>query len=399
MKHPWSLYLLVVVLIGCTPAGAQGVDATPTLAPALIPPAATATAVPTLSPTAIPVANTEPSEISATPVESREWQRYANDDYGFAFRYPATWTLAKDPIELGMPGGRAPHAIVLRRDPFRLLIQYKGANEDAVVGPGGHGAGDIVDWNAVTFFGQGIVKKALVFEGRVKSVFFGGPVQDLFFWVQLDHTGMGVDYSSIDLDEAVQAEFNQIVISFVRTQAAPSWQVAGWLGYVTGSSAGAQFDDALVLMPEGAGRVGIAGSTPELEAEIVALRDKPAPGNQAHFWGTLTCGVPDAGGCQLVVTRLRYGATDTEPEPVDGWEGTLVSLKAAGSNPPGAQFDDYFVLRGRFGAAYGLHSLDTNLQAQIEALRDTGAPFRVWGVLRCGIPDAFGSQIEVTRID
>ncbi|MBN1581791.1 MAG: hypothetical protein JXA89_13890 [Anaerolineae bacterium] len=88
----------------------------------------------------------------------------------------------------------------------------------------------------------------------------------------------------------------------------------------------------------------------------------------------------------------RY-VRDLEPEPVEGWEGTLVS------NPPGAQFDDYFVLHGRFGVAYGLHSLDADVQAQIEALRNTGTSFRVWGVLRCGVPDAFGSQIEVSRIE
>jgi hypothetical protein len=149
----------------------------------------------------------------------------------------------------------------------------------------------------------------------------------------------------------------------------------------------------LVLLPEGAGRVGIAGVTPELEAEIVALRDKQAPGNLVHIWGTLTCNVPDTNGCQLVATRLRYGATYTEPEPVEGWEGTLTG------NKPGTQFDDFFRLSGRFGVAYGLHSLDAGLQEQLDALRDTGKPFRVWGVLRCGVPDAFGSQIEVTRIE
>jgi len=63
------------------------------------------------------------------------------------------------------------------------------------------------------------------------------------------------------------------------------------------------------------------------------------------------------------------------------------------------QFDDYFVLSGPFGTAYGMHSLDADLQAQLEALRDTGTPFRVWGVLRCGVPDAFGAQIEVSRIE
>jgi len=281
-----------------------------------------------------------------------------------------------------------------------LLIQYKQVAEEVVVGPGGRGAGDIVDRGMVNFFGQETVKKALVFEGKVKSIFLGQPVQDLLFYIQLDNlAGPGVDYGSVDLGEELQAEFDQVLASFARTQAAQSWDAIGWLGYVVSNPPGAQFDDALVLSPEGAGQVGIAGSTPELEAEIVTLRDKPAPGHQAHFWGTLACNVPDVGGCQLLVTRLRYGANDTAPEPVEGWTGTLVSLEATRGEPPTTQFDDYFLLSGRFRVAYGIHSLDAGLQAELEALRDTGTPLRVWGALRCGVPDAFGSQIEVTRIE
>jgi hypothetical protein len=302
--------------------------------------------------------------------------------------------LVEDAAELGTPGGRAPHAIVLTRDALRLLIQYKQVAEQAVVGPGGHGAGDIVDSGTVRFFDQETTKKALILKGKTKSLFFGKPVQDLLFWIELsDHSGPGVDYGAIDLDKRSQVEFDQVIASFVRIEATSSWNAIGWPGYIVSNPSGAQFDDALVLLPEGTGRVGIAGSTPELEAELVALRDKPARGKEAHFWCTLTCNVPDVGGCQLLVTRVRYGANDTVPEPVEGWEGTLVS------NPPGSQFDDYFALHGRFGVSFGLDSLDANLRAQLESLRDTGTPFRVWGMLRCGVPDAFGAQIEVTRIE
>lgn len=80
-----------------------------------------------------------------------------------------------------------------------------------MVGPGGHGAGEIVDRGTVTFFGQETVKKALVFEGKLKSVFFGKPVEDLYFWIQLDdRAGPGVDYGAIDPGEALQAESDQV---------------------------------------------------------------------------------------------------------------------------------------------------------------------------------------------
>jgi hypothetical protein len=169
--------------------------------------------------------------------------------------------------------------------------------------------------------------------------------------------------------------------------------VVGWLGHVVSLPAGSQYDDYLVLQPEGAGEIGVEGANEAVEAEIVALRDHEEPGKYAHFWGALVCDVPDYGGCQLAVTRVRAGTAIADPEPVEGWEGTIVS------NPPGSQFDDYFVLAGDFAVGYGIGSTDPAVKAQLEGLRDTGITARVWGQLRAGVPDAFGSQIEVTRVE
>mgnify|MGYP000052703455 CR=1 FL=1 len=60
------------------------------------------------------------------------------------------------------------------------------------------------------------------------------------------------------------------------------------------------------LLGEGWNQV-IAAQDPTAHAEIVALRDHEEPGKYAHFWGSLACDVPDYGGCQLVVTRVRAG--------------------------------------------------------------------------------------------
>jgi putative hemolysin len=169
--------------------------------------------------------------------------------------------------------------------------------------------------------------------------------------------------------------------------------VVGWLGAVVSTPADAQFDDYVVLMPEGAGEVGIEGADASVEAQIVALRDREEPGKYAHFWGTLTCDVPDYGGCQLLVARVRVGTEVAEPEPVEAWEGVIVS------NPAGSQFDDYFVLAGGFPVGYGIGSIDPAIREQLAALRDTGITARVWGQLRAGVPDAFGSQIDVTRVE
>ncbi len=135
--------------------------------------------------------------------------------------------------------------------------------------------------------------------------------------------------------------------------------VVGWLGCVVGLPAGAQFDDYVVLMPEGAGDVGIEGADEASQSQIVALRDKEEPGKYAHFWGTLTCDVIDYGGCQLLVSRVRVGTEIAEPEPVEAWEGTIVG------NPPGSQFDDYFVLEGSFPVGYGIGSINPAIREQL----------------------------------
>ena len=169
--------------------------------------------------------------------------------------------------------------------------------------------------------------------------------------------------------------------------------VAGWLGHVVSNPPGSQYDDYLVLQPEGAGEIGVEGVKEAIQAEIVALRDHEEPGKYAHFWGSLICDVPDYGGCQLVVTRVRAGTDIADPEPVEAWEGAIVS------NPPGSQFEDYFFLAGDFPVGYGIDSIDPAVEAQLESLRDPGITARVWGQLRTGVPDAFGSQIEVTRVE
>lgn len=179
-----------------------------------------------------------------------------------------------------------------------------------------------------------------------------------------------------------------VTVSSVRETA-----VTGWLGYVITAPDGADTDDILILQPEGAGTVSLSGATESVENEIIALRDKPEPGRQAHFWGTLTCGQDGQPDCHLSVSQLRVGPTNTEPESISDWEGILVS------NPECAQFDDYFLLAGDFPVGFGIHSLDEAAAQTLVALRDTGEPFRVWGQLRCGVPDAFGSQIEVTRLE
>jgi hypothetical protein len=175
------------------------------------------------------------------------------------------------------------------------------------------------------------------------------------------------------------------------------WAVEAWYGYIVSLPAGEPFDDRLILVPEGVGEFGVVGANSEIEAQIEALRDKSEPANRAHFWGVLTCGGEDYGGCRLVVERLRPDGPGPifEPDTVKGWEGVVY----AGPPGPRSGGDDYFALVGDYHVQYGIWSEDEALRDQIEELRDTNTVIYVWGKLVTGIPDWNATQIQVTQID
>ena len=84
---------------------------------------------------------------------------------------------------------------------------------------------------------------------------------------------------------------------------------------------------------------------------------------------------------------------ETTEDIVDWW-GVIKSTE------PGAQFDDYFE-RQDLGQVitFGIDSMDTAVKSQIEALRDSGKIVHLYGTLVSNVPDANGSQIQVTRIE
>jgi putative hemolysin len=80
-------------------------------------------------------------------------------------------------------------------------------------------------------------------------------------------------------------------------------------------------------------------------------------------------------------------------ETVADWWGVIKST------PPGAQYDDYFERQDLGQIIYfGIDSMDPVVQAQIEALRDSGKIVHLYGTLLSNVPDYNGSQIQVDRI-
>ena len=197
----------------------------------------------------------------------------------------------------------------------------------------------------------------------------------------------------------------------------PDITVTGWLGYVQEAPAGTQYDDYLVLLPQGTGEFGLVGATPEIESQIVDLRNQDKPGKYAHFWGVLHCGVPDYNGCQLKVDRFRIGIDTTLSEPVEGWGGSIASIEpdaeidqahlpsggsawAFGYQPK----DDAFVLGGKYPVRFGIASsiAENGLPVyalKLAELRDSDKPVQVWGEMDCGGPDTNGCTIWVNRLE
>jgi putative hemolysin len=119
-----------------------------------------------------------------------------------------------------------------------------------------------------------------------------------------------------------------------------------------------------------------------------AAQNSPTPYMNAEATSTTTSGYTEenaSGG---------FMPPGTSEEIADWW-GVIKSTQ------PGAQYDDYFErqdLETQF-IYFGIDSTDSAVQAQIEALRDSGNIVHLYGTLFSNVPDYNGSQVQVDRIE
>jgi hypothetical protein len=172
-------------------------------------------------------------------------------------------------------------------------------------------------------------------------------------------------------------------------------EIVDWWGVIKSTEPGAQFDD--YFERQDLGQIiyfGIDSMDPAVKSQIEALRDS---GKIVHLYGTLLSNVPDYNGSQIQVDRIEVEEQDSggTAEEIFNWWGVIKSTQ-----PPGAQFDDYFE-RQDFGQIiyFGIDSMDPAVKSQIEALRDSGKIIHLYGTLLSNVPDYNGSQVQVDRIE
>jgi len=104
-------------------------------------------------------------------------------------------------------------------------------------------------------------------------------------------------------------------------------------------------------------------------------------------------GGPEGSGGTEEQASGGYMPPDTT-EVIANWWGVIKGT------PTGAQYDDYFERQDLGQVIYfGIDSMDPDVQAQIQALRDTGKIVHLYGTLLSNVPDYNGSQIQVDRIE
>jgi hypothetical protein len=183
----------------------------PTPAPTMTPyiPSRTTTPTPTPTPTRLIL----PTPYASIPAS---WLTYRNDEYGFTFHYPPSWAVAD----------RFPFSEVtalflgIQREGTSLHVNVKDVTElEATIGCSGTAAGDTIASGTVSFVGKELPVIRLVYEDKLKTVYFHEElcghttVGNLDFFIGLYYEE-GIRFDDINLDPAIVAEAVQILATF-----------------------------------------------------------------------------------------------------------------------------------------------------------------------------------------
>lgn len=152
------------------------------------------------------VADPTPADLPAES-EADNLLVYSNQEYGFAFSYPDSWTIEE-----------VDHAVLVKNGNYILRVNYRFASENIppMFGRTGVGSGEFVDTGTVHFLGLVLPVRKLVGESKVKAVFYQQReinFQDQIFLITLEASGIQ-DYRAIDIPGEIQADAEAILESF-----------------------------------------------------------------------------------------------------------------------------------------------------------------------------------------
>jgi len=125
-----------------------------------------------------------------------------------------------------------------------------------------------------------------------------------------------------------------------------------------------------------------------------AAQEDPMPAMTVEATANPAGGGPEGSGGNTEENASGGYMPPGTSEEITDWWGVIKSTQ------PGAQYDDYFERQDLGQIIYfGIDSMDPTVQAQIEALRDSGRIVHLYGRLFSNVPDYNGSQIQVDRIE
>jgi hypothetical protein len=198
---------MAAMMLGCEPS------------PTLVLDPANQTPIPTADTPLPDPSATQEEPSSSAPSEVPE-NLYLNEEYRFAFEIPDGWNL--DELEWIEMEGEEPHrAIVLSKDVYEIILQFKTVFEDVWIGPRGMPAGDmLVKLDEVLILGQPTAGYLLVYQGKDMIVMYGIRHDELRISSQLRQiTGpdVGYMYEDTELPEDIQEEYSALLQSLRRT--------------------------------------------------------------------------------------------------------------------------------------------------------------------------------------
>ncbi len=352
----------------------------------------TPTVAPTLAPTVAPAETIEVQEPSAPAEEAPATQTLGVETFGLTLGYPSSWGVLQErvgaPPSADMP---ASQLVVLSDGGYRVLIHIKDRGDATVVG-GAMPPGTVLADGEATLLGRQTSRNVLVQDGRTKLAWYSASTRDIELYVRVE-AEESLGYEEVDIPAAflgqVEAVLASVALEGGDQQSAMGEPVNGWEGTLLSTPQWPQIDDCFQRADDGQ-CYGIVFADPVLRGLAEGYRDS---GTLLRIWGALYRGRMDAGDAQIEATRVEAAQPlpQVRTQEVEEWWGVVVS------NPPGAQFDDYFQMMDQNGTRYGIDSLDDAIRSELVALRDTGRVIQVWGTLSLDVPDAYGGQIQVTR--